>query len=194
MKSKIHEHKKNNFKIVSKTSKLLPLLLLFVLTSCSSVRVNYDYDKKVSFENYKSFAYNKTAIDKVEISDLDKKRILRSIDEVLITKGFTKSESPDLIISFFTKEREQVDVWNNNFGWGWGWGWGWGGPGFWGGGTSVTTNVEGVLYIDFIDAKTKELIWQGNGTGYLTENVDKKDEVIQEFVTKILAQYPPQKK
>ena len=60
--------------------------------------------------------------------------------------------------------------------------------------TSVTKNPEGTLFIDIIDAKTKELIWQGEGSGYLTRNVDKKDERIREFVAKILAQYPPQKK
>jgi hypothetical protein len=54
--------------------------------------------------------------------------------------------------------------------------------------TSVTKNPEGTLFIDIIDAKTKELIWQGEGSGYLTKNVDKKDERIKEFVAKILAQ------
>ena len=93
-----------------KTTKFLPLLLLFVLASCSSVRVNYDYDKKATFENYKTYAYHKSGIDKVEISDLDKRRILYAIDEQLAAKGFSKSETPDVLINFFTKEREQVDV------------------------------------------------------------------------------------
>ena len=35
-----------------KTIKLLPVLAFFILASCSSVRVNSDYDKKVNFENY----------------------------------------------------------------------------------------------------------------------------------------------
>jgi Domain of unknown function (DUF4136) len=50
------------------------------------------------------------------------------------------------------------------------------------------------LTIDIIDAKKKELIWQGQGEGVLTKNVDKKDEKVKEFVTKILEQYPPKKK
>jgi hypothetical protein len=57
-----------------KTTKFLPLLLLFVLASCSSVRVNSDYDKKANFAGYKTYAYLKSAVDKVEISDLDKKK------------------------------------------------------------------------------------------------------------------------
>ena len=170
----------------------IPLLLLFFI-SCSSVKVNSDYDKKVDFTQYKTYAFYKTGIDKVEISDLDKKRILRSIDESLTAKGFTKSETPDLLINFFTKEREQVDVNQFNMGWGYGWGWGWN-PWMWGGNTTVSRYPEGTLYIDLIDAKKKELIWQGEGEGVLTKDTNKKDEVIKEFVTKILEQYPPQKK
>ena len=176
-----------------KTLKILPLLLLFVLASCDAVKVNSDYDKKVDFAPYKTFAFHKTGIDKAEISDLDKKRILRSIDETMTTKGFAKSETPDLLIAFFTKEREQVDVNQFNAGWGYGWGYGWN-PYIWGGNTSVSRYTEGTLYIDIIDAKKKELIWQGEGQGVLTKDTNKKDEKIKEFVTKILEQYPPKKK
>jgi len=175
-----------------KKNVLIPLLLVFFI-SCSSVRVNSDYDKNVDFSQYKTYAFYKTGIDKVEISDLDKKRILRSIDESLSSKGFTKSESPDLLINFFTKEREQVDVNQFNMGWGYGWGWGWN-PWMWGGNTTITRYPEGTLYIDLIDAKKKELIWQGEGEGVLTKDTHKKDAVIKEFVSKILDQFPPQKK
>ncbi len=173
-----------------KTIKLIPVLLLFVLASCSSVRVNADYDKNVDFSNFKTYAYHKNGIDKVEISDLDKRRILKAIDAEMLSKGFTKSETPDLVVNIFTKEREQVDVNRFNAGFGFGWGFGWS-PFFYGGNTSVYRYTEGTLYIDLIDAKKKELIWQGEGEGLLTQNTDKKDEVINEFVTKILAQYPP---
>lgn len=168
-------------------------IFIFLLVSCSSVRVNSDYDKQVDFTRYKTYAFHKTGIDKAEISDLDKKRILRSIDETMTAKGFTKSETPDLLISFFTKEREEVNVNQFNAGWGWGWGWGWN-PFLWGDNTTVTRHSEGTLYIDIIDAKKKELIWQGEGEGVLTKDTHKKDEMIKEFVTKILELYPPQKK
>ena len=176
-----------------KTTKILPFLLLLVLASCSSIRVYSDYDKQVDFSPYKTYAFHKYGIDKAELSDLDKKRILRAIDETMSTKGFTKSDNPDLLISFFTKEREEVNVNQFNAGWGYGWGWGWN-PFLWGGNTMVTRNTEGSLYIDIIDAKKKELIWQGEGEGVLTKDRDKKEALIQEFVSKILEQYPPQKK
>lgn len=173
---------------------LIPLFMLFILASCSSVRVNADYDKKVDFNQYKTYAYIKASIDKVEISDLDKKRILYAIDDALAAKGFTKSDNPDMLVSIFTKESERVDVYNNNM-WGMGFGWGWGWNPWWGMNyNSVYTTPEGTLFIDLFDARTKDMIWQGEGSGYLTKNTDKKDARIKEFVDKILEQYPPMKK
>ena len=181
----------------------LPLITFVVLlTSCNSIRVATDYDKGANFDNYKTFAFFKTGIDRAEINDLDKRRILRAIESELLAKGFTKSETPDLLISLFTKSTQRVNVYNNSWGYGaWGWGgygpWGGFGPG-WGWGynqqPSVSTSTEGTLFIDLIDATKKELVWQGKGTGYLTKNMDKKEALIKEFVLKIMENYPPEAK
>ncbi|MCW8981518.1 MAG: DUF4136 domain-containing protein [Altibacter sp.] len=172
-----------------KVLKFLPLLLLFVVASCTTVRVATDYDREANFSTYNTYAFYKPGIDKAKISDLDKKRILRAIDTELMAKGMNKSESPDLLVSIFTKERERVDVYNNNFGFGWGWNPWWFGNGY---NTSVSTRTEGTLYIDLIDAKTNELVWQGMGTSNLvTRDIDKKEERIRKIVNEILAKYPP---
>lgn len=175
-----------------KAIKLLPLLLLVILSSCSSIRVNSDFDKNIDFSQYKTYAFHKNGIDKAEISQLDKKRILRAIDTELSLKGMTKSDTPDVLINIFTKEREKVSVNQYNAGWGYGWGWGWN-PYIWGGQQTIaTSNTEGTLFIDFIDAKKQELIWQGEGVGYLTQSRADKEKRINEFVAKILTQFPPQ--
>ena len=177
--------------------KLIPILIVtLAITSCSSVKVAADYDKEANFDSYKTFAFFKTGIDKAEISDLDKRRILRAIENELLAQGYTKSENPDLLISIFTKSQQRVDVYNNNWGAG---GWGWGGYGPWGMGRfggwnqqpSVSTRSEGTLFIDLIDANEKELVWQGMGTGYISQNVEKKDERIKEFVSKVMEKFPP---
>lgn len=180
---------------MKKLLRFSPLLLLFVaLSSCSSVRVAADYDRDVNFDNYKTFAFFKPGIDKAEISDIEKRRILRAIEAELMAKGYTKSESPDILISIFTTSTQRVDIYNNAWGYGgWGYGPGWGYGGY--GGNQVSTTTEGVLFIDFIDAKKKELVWQGSGTGHLvTKNVEKKEARIKEFVSKMLTQFPPEKK
>jgi hypothetical protein len=172
------------------TKTLLLLAIITFFTSCSSVRVAADYDKEANFTSYNSFAFFKPGIDKAEISDLDKKRILRAIDKELQTNGMQKSEQPDVLVSIFTKERERVNVYNNNFGYGWGWN-----PWFYGNnfGSTTTTSTEGSLYIDLIDAKTNELIWQGVGRSqlYKGNDIEKREARIQEIVSEILCQYPP---
>lgn len=180
---------------------LTTVITLALFTSCSSVRVATDYDKEAQFNTYKTFAFFKPGIDKAEINDIDKRRILRAIETELLAKGFTKSEDPDMLVSIFTKSNQRVDVYNNMWGagaWGWGWGprWGWG-PGWGAGwGNNVSTRTEGVLFIDLLDAEKKQLIWQGSGTGYLVTNgdVERKEARIKEFVSKMMERYPPDAK
>jgi hypothetical protein len=176
-----------------KVLKITPVLLLLAIlvTSCSSVRVASDYDREVNFNQYESYAFFKPGIDKAEISDLDKKRILRAIETEMQRKGFTKSENPDLLVSIFTKTNENINIYQNNMmGWGYGWGWH---PWYWGSGfNTVNRTSEGTLYIDLIDAEGKELVWQGMGTAALAEKVDKKQERINEIVSEILEKYPPE--
>jgi hypothetical protein len=173
-----------------KALKFLPVLLIFLITSCVTVRVVTDYDRNANFSTYDSFAFYKPGIDKAQISDLDKKRILRAIETEMTAKGLMKSETPSLLVSIFTKERQRVDVYNNNFGYGWGWN-----PWYYGGfyGNNVSQTTEGSLYIDLIDAKTNELVWQGAGTANLvtSSDIDKRVERIQKIVFEILAKYPP---
>ena len=100
---------------------IILLISIFIFCSCSSVKVFSDFDHSIDFSNYETFAYFKPEIDKVDISDLDKRRILKSLDNEMNLKGLSKSETPDLLIGFTTKAKEQIYVNNgNNFGWGWG--------------------------------------------------------------------------
>ncbi len=173
-----------------KAIKLLPLVLLFLVASCSSVRVSTDYDTTADFSTYKTFAFYKKGIDKVDISDLDKRRILKAVESELSAKGFTKSENPDILVNIFTKSRQKVDVYDNNMYYGWRpWYYG---PNF---GTHISQYTQGTLFIDLIDANKKELAWQGIGSGALntTGNISKKEERIKEFVAEIMAKYPPGK-
>merc|ERR1711974_239214 len=178
------------YKNIAMKNKLIkPLVFLFglLIVSCSSVKVAADYDKEADFNSYKTFAFFKTGIDKAEISDLDKRRILRAIEAELLAKGYTKSENPDMLVSIFTKSQQRVDIYNNAWGWG-GFGPGWGGygPG-WGWGWNnqpvVSTQTEGTLFIDLIDMQKKELIWQGMGTGYISKKMEKNQENKNNLVT-----------
>ena len=173
---------------------ILLLLSVVLLSSCNSIKVATDYDEKVDFNKYKTFAFYKPEIDKAKISDLDKKRILRAIESELLLLGFKKSTNPDMLVGIFTKSREKVnvDVHQDNVGFGWRWN-----P-YWGRMDNNNVNVrnytEGTLFIDFIDKEKKELIWQGIGTGALKlKNREKKELRIKEFVKEIISRFPPEK-
>ncbi|MGY8968486.1 MAG: DUF4136 domain-containing protein [Flavobacteriales bacterium] len=171
---------------------LLSFCLIFI--SCSSVRVFSDYDTAIDFKDYTTYAFFKPGIDEVEISDLDKKRILKAIEVELDEKQLTKSETPDLLINLAVKSSNDVYInQNNGFGYGYGFGFwnGWGLPN--NNIATVSSQTNGMLFIDLIDTKTKQLVWQGKGKGYISEYSKKRDERIQYFVTEILKNYPPTK-
>jgi len=185
--------------------KFLPVLILSLfIVSCSSISVSSDYESNVNYGAFKTYAFHEEGVKNSKINDIDKRRILNAIETQLNAKGLTMSNNPDLIVNFFTKEHTDLNVYtyNNNYGWGWGapgypgyyGAWGYMGP--WGpsiSNTSVSTVQEGTLYIDIVDARNKQLIWQGVGKGTInpTSNVEKREQKIQEFVSEILAQYPP---
>lgn len=164
---------------------------LIILSSCNTVKVTADYDTSLDFTPYKTFAFYKKGIEKVEISDLDKKRIVKAIEQEMLAKGFTLSDKPDIIVNIFAKTTKKVNVHNSYYPYYWQ-PFYYYGP-YWGaGGTYISEYDEGTLFIDFVDNGTKELVWQGIGKGVLSvNNAIEKDEKVKEFVNLIMAQYPP---
>ena len=169
------------------------LLIIFItglfFTSCNSIKVYSDFDSEADFGNYKSFAFYKNGIDKVEISDLDKKRILRSIEKNLTSRGMKIMNDPDLLINISTKSSDNIYIDNtiySPFTMGWH-------PYY---GRNYTrlahTRSQGILYIDIIDSNSKQLIWQGKGVGFLSSSKMNRDELLDEYVNKILSVFPPE--
>src|SRR5699024_1557208 len=106
-------------------------------------------------------------------------------------------KEPDLLVSIFTKTAQNVNVHENYYGWRFGhfydpWYWGWPYGGAYNR-NSVSSNVEGTLYIDLIDGKENTLVWQGLGTADLKsqKGVDERTERINEIVKEILDHFPP---
>ena len=175
--------------------KKIVLLIAFatILSSCNSIRVSSDYNEEINFTEFKTYAFSKSGIDKVEINDIDKKRILRAIDVELYNKGYRKSSiEPDFLINFFTKTNKKIDYYpSNNY---YGYAVPYGGMGHYASSwylNSFSYN-EGVLFIDIIDRNKNELVWQGIGKGYIyNDKPDNKNEKIKAMVNKILLQFPP---
>lgn len=171
--------------------KVFILFISLFFISCSSIRVVNDYDETVNFDNYTTYAFFKPGIDEVELSELDVKRILKAIEGEMEKKEIIKSDNPKLLINIAVKPYNDVYV-NNNVTFFTGWGWNpWFGPQF--NTVNINTQTNQLLIIDFIDSKTKKLIWQGKGKGYINEFTRNRSDRIQYFVTQILKNYPPEK-
>ena len=167
--------------------KLILIFFIVLLYSCSSVKVIYDFDSTINFSNYSSFAFSKQEVEKLDISDIDKKRILSSIEESLVSKGYNFSSTPDLIVNISTKSREDIYINQtyNRFNYGW-----YGFP--YDQNYRPYTRTTGLLYIDIIDSKNGSLIWNASGSGSLYSGRLSRDELISNFVNKVLESYPSQ--
>jgi len=171
---------------------LLPVLVMIIAASCSSVKISSDYDKSAGFASYKTFAFTQEALN-YPMSELDRTRILTAITNELTAKGFTKSDNPDVLIDFNIKTQQQQTATATSTG-GYGYGYRYG----WGGGFSTTTinydtYTDGTLFIDMIDASKKQLVWQGRGTKTLAEDASAatKEKNINYAVKQIFMKYPP---
>ncbi len=167
------------------------IFLLVLLTACTAPRVVYDYDNQVSFENYKTYNYYQDI--NTGLSELDNKRLFKYIDVVLGSKGFVKSETPDVLINI-AEYRYNLPQ-NNSIGVGVG-----GTGNNVGGGISIGVPVGGTrinqeLTIDIIDVQKDELVWQAITKSLYREKAspEEKENYYKMIVEKVFSGYPPAK-
>ncbi|MDH4059017.1 MAG: DUF4136 domain-containing protein, partial [Cyclobacteriaceae bacterium] len=175
--------------------KILFVNLLLVAAACSSLKVTYDYDKQANFANYKTYSYTNDALN-LPIGDLNRDRVINAIDAEMTAKGFSKSDSPDVLIDLHVKAEEKVDATATTTGPGYGYGgpWRYG----YGGGFSTTSinyyeYVEGTLFVNMIDSSTEKIVWQGRGTKTIDEDASasKREQNINYAIKQIFTKYPP---
>jgi len=174
------------------------IAFLFVLAACGpSITVSSDYDKTADFASYKTFNFTDD-VDKLQISSLNLTRAKDAITAELAKKGVTKATSnPDLLVDIKVRARMEQSATATTTGspyYGAGYRYGWGG-GF----STTSVNVEnytvGTVFIDLIDAKKSQLVWQGRGEKTIDENAsaEKREKRIQEGMARIFEKYPPKK-
>jgi len=171
-----------------KTFKLL--VVSFLLLSCGAT-VNYDYDSKTDFSDYKTYNY----FNNIEsgLSELDLKRLMKALDNSMAAKGYTLSETPDFFIDIKSSE------FRNNNGSNVGVGVGGGGRNV-GGGVSIglpigQSKLSRQIIIDFVDKNATKLFWQAVSESSYNPNAkpEKREAAFIELVNKILSKYPPEK-
>ncbi len=173
---------------------LVAVGILLVITACSSISVNTDYDPALDFSEYKTFAVFKGNVkgSALENAPLIKTRVFDAAENSLSAKGFlqTDIDKADLIVYPFagTKEKMKVTDWGYSYGRYW--------RGYpYGRNIDVSSYTEASLVLDLVDNKTDELVWRGVGTGTINPNnsPEEKTKAIDEAVSKILEKFPPSK-
>jgi hypothetical protein len=186
---------------------LTSFAILLFLSSCSSLKVNYDYDHSVDFNQFKSFSfYPWDYKNGFQINEYDKETILMTIKSEMEKKGYKyqKSGGERAISIFLTIEgKTNYKAYINHYnGWaGYGGGWGYSGFGYgygYGPGYSITKVTksqydQGTLVIDAFNMANKNLIWQGIASSEVEENLDKRDRKLPKNVSQILAKFPVSK-
>lgn len=176
--------------------RIVLVFLVAVMAGCSSVNISSDFDKQADFSKYKTYVFSEEAL-KLPVGDLNRDRILKAVEAELTAKGFSKSDSPDVIVDLNVKAEQKMDATATSTGPGY-----YGGPwryGYGGGFSTTQINyneyIEGTLFVNMVDKSTEKIVWQGRGTKTLDEDADadKREKNINYAVKQIFTKYPPKK-
>jgi hypothetical protein len=171
-----------------------------------TVKVNWR--TKAPFGDYKTFTWK---ANEGQENTFYRQFVRQDVEEQMTKKGLTEASgaSADLIAVYHFSTQEVADstTTSDGFGmdggpWGGGWsgvggwgGWGMGGGGMMGGGISTTETeprTMGILTVDLVDSKTKQVVWRGQATEDSLSNNQKGDEKqVQKSVEKMFAKFPP---
>jgi hypothetical protein len=168
----------------------LSIIIIYALSACSPISVKIDYDSEADFSKYQTYKWiklkKKPAAKQVKINSLNQKRIERAVEKELVTKGFEKIEKgkADLLIAAHINVKNKVDIVTYGYGY-------WRRPRYGGRVVEARHYKEGVLILDIVDAREKQLIWRGWAKNCL-HGPDNAEEKINKAVNKILEDFPPQ--
>ena len=166
----------------------LVLLFMGVAVGCGTIYgVQTDYDKRVDFEGLKTYDWM-TVPEKAGINSPIFERVKQEVNAELQAKGLTMtSNHPDFLIAQYLGKKAKEQILNL--------GYGYNPHGFLAGGgrTAAYKYEEGSLLLDFVNAKSNEIIWRGEVKAEIDfANTPKKiEKLIHEAVQKLLRKFPP---
>lgn len=161
--------------------------------------IRADYDRSADFAKYRTFGFMSRAdADASEFKSLATQTLQAAAAREMEARGYTASETPDLVINFKGKLEDKTDIQSTPapyYGPSWGYrGW-YGAPygAFGYGGTEVTTRhyKVGTLVMDVIDRESRQAVFQGGYEDVVTkEMMQNKQAALGQAVAHIFARYP----
>jgi hypothetical protein len=174
---------------------------LILAAGCAGQQVTTDYSPATSFSHFKTFALVSSP-DTPAAQQLLDQRVRNAVQAQLTTKGLTPADrqDADLYVGYGMVDKTHRQVYTYNDGWGWGGGWGWR---YWRWGVAwpmtvqrrIETYTDGTVVVNLVDAKTKQVVWEGEVPDVVNLPVDNPVRATKEVdaaVTKLFTKYPPQ--
>lgn len=166
---------------------------LLALSACATgPDIRVDMDPGANLKSYQTFAFfESVATDSGPYTSILSTRLKQATRAQLERLGFKYAEAePDLQVNFFVKIEDKQRLRSTPSGY---YGYRSGYYGTWGGYPYVETvdYREGTLSIDLVDAKRKQLVWQGVAEGEVkSESMKNPGPAIDAAVTKIFSNFP----
>lgn len=185
--------------------KLLNTLFVFIgfmaISACSTLAVDYDYNQNTDFTTYKNYDWMPFPKN-MQVNPLNRSRFVTAVNVNLASKGLRQNPAKaDLYIAAHFGKEEKVDLTS--------WGYTYAPEDIYLGygyrhsihspaltssyGISTYRYEEGTLILDFIDTKTKQLIWRATAKAVVSpeSSPQKQTEKINDAVQEILSNFPP---
>ena len=174
---------------------LCAFLLFGLLVACSNAPiVRIDYDPRADFSAYRSFAFMEPlGTDRAGYTTLLTERLKRAVALQMESRGYIYQEkNPDVWINFQSQVQSKTEyvppppmMWGVGYGFGFYGGW----PGY-AFGPDVIQYNEGTLKVDLVDARRKQMVWEGIGTTLLGNAQQTASEaMVENIVSSIFTRY-----
>jgi hypothetical protein len=174
--------------------------LLLAISGCASKpTLRSDYDDSVDFGQYKTYNYyEKSKPNNTDYQDLFTSYMIKAIDIEMQARGYTMSDTPDLLVNFHGNLEDKTKVTTSPsmgmsggyYGYRGGYYDPWMGYGY-GTETHVSQYTEGTFNIDLVDPKLKRLVWETVSVGRVDEEVLAEiEERVRVGVPRFFKLYP----
>ena len=177
---------------------LLLTVCLLGIASCTTLRAGSDFYADADFSMYRSFAWVadspliQSESDRIQISQLNIRRIREAIERELTAKGFNllaDRDAADFSVSFTVGARDQIRI--DDYPVYYRGRWRWGPPYYWPN-VDIYMYTEGTLAIDIFDNSTREPVWHGWARKQVIgADIDNPERAIDAAVRAIIDDFPP---
>jgi hypothetical protein len=174
------------------------VLLSVLLNACvSSPQIRVNTDKNADFSAYTSYGFiEPLGTDKAGYTTLVTKYLRDAVSDELEKRGYVFSSDPDLLVNFFARLENRIHVTSAPT------------PIYYGGYYDYRHGVydaypryiyrpysysykEGTVNVDLIDAKKKQMVWEGVAVNEVdAEDLDSPEQALRKVIAAIFMRYP----